>query len=102
MKKAITIFTILAMISGLCAGCKKEVPATLPPKEGNKRRIKNIVADHIDPIIDPEVGFEGFDKWIERGFIEGEGFQALCHACHQKKTKLERDIATERRRSKKL
>lgn len=85
-----------------CSGCKKEVPATLPPKEGNKKRIKNIVADHIDPIIDPNVGFKGFDKWIERAFVEAEGFQALCHACHQNKTKQERDVATARRRSQKL
>lgn len=83
-----------------CEGCKKVVPATLPPKEGNKRRIKNIVADHIEPIVDPHKGFVSYDEWIERGFIELEGFQALCHDCHTKKTKQERDIATERRRLK--
>lgn len=82
-----------------CEECKKEVPATLPPKEGNKRRIKNIVADHITPIIDPTKGFEGFDKWVERGFVEAEGFQALCHSCHQIKCTEERNIATKRRRS---
>lgn len=32
MKKAITIFTILAMISGLCAGCKKEADPSPKPE----------------------------------------------------------------------
>ena len=39
----------------ICEDCKEEVPATLPPKEGNKRRIKNILADHIVPIVDPRI-----------------------------------------------
>lgn len=82
-----------------CEECKKEVPATLPPKEGNKRRIKNITADHIDPIVDPHVGFVGFDTWIERAFVELDKFQAICYDCHTNKTKEERDIATKRRRS---
>lgn len=82
----------------MCNGCHQEVPATLPPKPGNKRRIKNIIADHIEPIIDPKVGFQGYDEWIERGFVELEGFQALCHACHQKKCAEERAIAKIRRR----
>lgn len=86
----------------LCSECNKEVPATLPPKEGNKLRIKNIIADHTIPIIDPHVGFKGFNSWIERAFIEIDGFKAMCHGCHQIKCKEERDIATERRRSERV
>jgi hypothetical protein len=65
-------------------------PATLPPKEGNKRRIKNIVADHREPIV-PVTGFISYDSWIERCFIELEGFQALCHKCHSDKSSQERE-----------
>ena len=73
-----------------CELCKKEGPATLPPKEGNKRRRKNIVADHIQPIVDPTVGFVDFDTWIARCFVEADGYQALCHDCHTKKTNEEK------------
>jgi len=83
----------------LCEECKEEVPATLPPKEGNKRRIKNIVADHIFPIVDPLIGFTDWDTWIERAFIERDGYQALCHKCHSTKTKEERRITTERKKN---
>jgi len=81
----------------VCEGCGREGPATLPPPEGNKRRIKNIVADHIHPIVDPAVGFTTYDSWIERCFVESEGYQALCHKCHTEKTAEERLIAKERR-----
>ena len=81
-----------------CNGCGEEVPATL--KVG-ARRIKNVVVDHIDPIIDPNEGFVSWDQTIERMFCEKEGLQVLCHACHEIKTKQERDIATERRRNNK-
>lgn len=81
----------------LCEGCNLEGPATLPPAEGNKRRIKNIVADHIDPIVDPAIGFTSYDDWIERCFVELEGYQALCHKCHTVKTAEEREIAKKRK-----
>ena len=74
----------------LCEGCEEEVPATLPPKDGGKKRIKNIQADHIHPMIDPEVGFVDWDTCISRAFVEVEGYQALCHKCHQIKTQEER------------
>lgn len=80
-----------------CDGCGQVVPATLPPKEGNKRRIKNIVADHIEPVIDPKIGFIGWDEVVRRMFVNRDGFQALCYECHSKKTQQEREIAKERR-----
>lgn len=46
-------------------------------------------ADHIEPVIDPYVGFEGWDKVIDRMFVEAHGFQALCEDCHTIKTKRE-------------
>lgn len=81
----------------LCNECKQEVPATLPPKPGNKRRINNAVVDHIDPIVDPKEGFETWDKVVERMFCEEDGLQVLCHECHTIKTKEEREIAKNRR-----
>lgn len=75
----------------ICAECKEEVPATLPPKPGNKKRIKNILADHIDPVV-PVTGFTTWDEVIERMFCERGGFQALCHACHQEKCQEEKEL----------
>ena len=85
-----------------CEGCKEEVPATLPPKTGGSKRIKNIMADHIHPIVCPATGFVDYNTWIERGFVEADGFQALCKACHDEKTTEEREIATLRKRKEKL
>ena len=84
-----------------CAECKQEVPATLPPKPGNKRRINNAVVDHILPIIDPAVGFTTWDECIERMFVEEEGLQVLCDECHTLKTAGEKQIAKERRSNEK-
>lgn len=81
-----------------CESCGKEGAATLPPKEGQKRRRKNIVADHIEPIVDPAVGFVDWNTWIDRAFVEVDGFQALCYECHTKKSNEEKRIARERRK----
>lgn len=82
-----------------CEGCKQEVPATkqVTLKNGKKKRVKNILADHIDPIIDPKVGFVDYNTWIERCFVEKDKYQALCHDCHTKKTEEEKQIAKTRR-----
>lgn len=80
-----------------CDGCGKIVSATLPPPPGKKRRIKNIVADHIEPVVDPRVGFVDWNTYIARMFVEREGYQALCHDCHTKKSEKERELAKERR-----
>lgn len=79
-----------------CAGCGKEVPAST--KEGRKR-VKNIFVDHINPIVDPEIGFTTWDEYIERMFCEKEKLQLLCKSCHDEKSKQERAIATERRKN---
>lgn len=54
--------------------------------------------DHIEPVIDPEVGFTSWDEYIERLLCEKEGFQVLCKPCHDHKTKQEREVAKERKR----
>ena len=79
----------------LCAGYGKEaheVPASLPPKPGNKRRINNSVVDHIQPVVDPRVGFVDWNTLIKRLFCEEDGFQLLCHECHSAKTADERKL----------
>ena len=89
-----------------CAECKEIVPSTIQgewksgKKKGKKRKIKNILADHINPVIDPHKGFIDWNTYIDRMFIE-EGWQALCKQCHDIKTKEERAIATKRRRDAK-
>lgn len=61
-----------------CAGCSVHFPAT------------NIVVDHINPVVDPKKGFQGFDVFIERLFCEADGLQCLCKKCHSVKTEHER------------
>lgn len=83
-----------------CAGCKEEVPASIPNPNG-RGRIKNAVVDHINPIIDPKVGFTTWDECIERMFCEEDKLQVLCHKCHTEKSLEERAQAKERRDNEK-
>ena len=62
-----------------CAGCGEEVPASV--KEGRTRK-KNVHVDHIEPIIDPAVGWTTWDDCIERMFCELDNLQVLCTAPH--------------------
>lgn len=73
----------------LCASCKAV-------QEVGKRS-SNCAADHIEEII-PLEGFSGWDSWIERAFVEEDGYQALCLNCHKAKTDAFKD---ERRKYKK-
>lgn len=58
-------------------------------------RSKEINVDHIQPVVDPEKGFVGFDEYIERMFCKVDGFQVLCKECHDVKTYLEGRIRHE-------
>jgi len=82
----------------LCDECKQEVPATT--KEGRKR-VKNIHIDHNPPVIDPDVGWAGWDSFIERLFCEEEHLRALCTDCHKVVTDEEKQIAKDRRQKEK-
>ncbi len=53
---------------------------------------KDIKIDHINPVVDPTKGFESWDKFIERLFVELDGYQAICITCHKTKTAEEREI----------
>lgn len=85
-----------------CAECGDIGPPTLPPEEGKKNRVKNIAADHIEPVVDPNVGFVDWNTFIDRLFVELQGWQALCHKCHTIKTREENTIAKDRRSADKL
>lgn len=79
-----------------CAGCGLEVPPTIYD-EDKKKRVKNICVDHINPTVDPEVGFMSWDHIIEGLFCEIENLQLLCKSCHDGKTLEESEIAKQRR-----
>lgn len=79
----------------LCNGCKQEVPNTIRDEKG--KRIKNVHVDHIDPIIDPAVGWVSWDETINRMYCEADNLQVLCHDCHKVKTDEEKAVAKQRR-----
>lgn len=86
----------------LCAECQQVLPKTFPKGPGDKARPNNRHCDHVVPVVDPAVGFDGnWTEYIERMFVEAEGFQILCKQCHTVKTAEERAVATARRRAEK-
>jgi len=62
----------------LCAHCAVSFPS------------KDVQVDHIEPIIDPVIGFVSWDETINRMFCEKENLQTLCTECHKAKTANER------------
>jgi hypothetical protein len=67
----------------LCAGCDQVVPLTVDKK-------KNVFVDHVEPVVDPAVGFKDWDTYIGRMFCEQVNLQVLCKACHDVKSSEER------------
>ena len=66
-----------------CAGCKQSFGS------------KSVRVDHIEPVVDTKRGFRSWDEYIERMFVERDGYQLLCTnakgtGCHDFKTALER------------
>lgn len=60
-----------------CAKCKKTYERS------------GVNVDHVEPVIDPKVGFKDWDTYINRLFCPLEGLQVLCGPCHDEKTKEE-------------
>lgn len=71
-----------------CASCGNDFPA------------KQVQVDHIDPVIDPSIGFDTWDTVIARMFCEADGFQVLCKDCHKVKTTAEKQQAKLRKNNK--
>ena len=61
-----------------CAKCKKLFVAA------------DVQVDHVLPVVDPKVGFIGWDSFIDRIFCEIENLQVLCKPCHKVKTEEEK------------
>lgn len=80
-----------------CANCHRDVPATtIDPVK--RKRISNIMVDHIKPIVDPDVGFTTWDEVIEGMFCEISNLQLLCRQCHDEKCAEEKLISDQRRK----
>lgn len=62
-------------------------------------RAKDIVVDHIVPVVGPE-GFTTWDSFITRLFVQEDGLQTICVGCHDKKTLAEGTVRTKNRRKK--
>jgi hypothetical protein len=50
---------------------------------------KDVALDHIQPVVDPKLGFTTWDDYIARLFCVAEGFQVICNVCHDAKTQVE-------------
>jgi hypothetical protein len=72
----------------LCNLCQKEVPVTVKLKD---KRVNNVTVDHIDPVVNPKTGFNTWEEYVTRLFVEEEALQVLCKKCHDTKTKEERE-----------
>lgn len=78
-----------------CEGCGNDVPLTSKDDSGKRR--KNILVDHIIPVVDPYVGWTNWDDVINRMFCEKDNLQVLCYDCHKVKSDEEKAIAKARR-----
>lgn len=66
-----------------------------------KGDIQKVEVDHIQPVILPEEGFQGWDRYIESKFVGEEKLMGLCHDCHLKKSKEENKKRREIKKEKK-
>ena len=62
-----------------CKKCKKDFPA------------KQVVVDHIKPVVEIGVGFVNFDVYVERMYCSLKNLQVLCKICHDVKSKSEKE-----------
>lgn len=54
-------------------------------------KLDKLVADHIQPIVDPDIGFVDWNTYISRMFCGANGLQILCKGCHDEKSKKENE-----------
>ena len=59
--------------------------------------LRDVQVDHIDPVVDPEVGCVDWETFIDRMFCETDNLQVLCKPCHKEKTKAETKVRKENR-----
>jgi hypothetical protein len=65
----------------LCAQCKQW-------KRSSKKSGK-VSIDHIEPVVDPNVGFVDMNTYFARMWVAKDKLQKLCGDCHRVKTNLE-------------
>ena len=51
---------------------------------------KEVEVDHIDPVVDPNVGFVDWNTYITRLFSPKDNYQLLCKSCHKIKSNEEK------------
>lgn len=66
---------------------------------GNNFDRRDTHMDHINPVIDPEVGFVDWNTYIARLFVEPEGYQCICVGCHKEKTEKENKTRKKKKKS---
>lgn len=59
-----------------------------------------IAVDHIEPVVDPEVGFVDWNNYINRLFCPVNSLQVLCGFCHYSKTQVENQLRAEVRKGR--
>lgn len=64
----------------VCNSCNNHFPTS------------EVNVDHIIPVVNPETGFESFDRFISGLFCGKDNLQVLCSECHDKKTKEENQV----------
>lgn len=70
-----------------CADCQKEYP------------LSDVNVDHIDPVVDPAIGFVDWNTYVSRMFCPKDGLQVLCGACHTIKTNKEKKVKSGSKKS---
>jgi len=51
--------------------------------------------DHVNPVVDPKVGFVGWDEYINRLYVGADEYKVLCRECHAEKSAKEAAIRKE-------
>ncbi len=74
-----------------CSICKEEdIDVLYGPKE--------IVLDHIDPVVDPFDGWIDWNNYIIRLFSPEDNWQVVCKHHHEIKTAIENEVRREEKR----
>ena len=45
--------------------------------------------DHIVPVVDPVLGDQGFDVYVDRLLCDESNYQIICESCHDEKSRAE-------------
>lgn len=71
------------------------------PECGQLLKKNQTQMDHVIPVVDPEKGWNGFDSFVDRLYVNADMWQRLCETCHSVKTKNENLIRKETKKQAK-